>query len=99
MLTTRDAARLLAAAGHGAPLASLTTPLGFAEPLPLPARELARFGLADDRPRIRVAGGRGSLRALSPCHACLDLNQETIIAAWLRVAIATGTNNAAAIRL
>lgn len=64
MLTTRDAARLLAAAGHGAPLASLTTPLGFAEPLPLPARELARFGLADDRPRIRVAGGRGSLRAL-----------------------------------
>lgn len=64
MLTTRDAARLLAAAGHGAPLASLTTPLGFAEPLPLPARELARFGLADDRPRAKVAGARGSLRAL-----------------------------------
>lgn len=65
MLTTREAARLLAAAGHGAPLASLTSPLGFAEPLPLPARDLARLGLAEDRPRARIAGGHESLRALA----------------------------------
>lgn len=64
MLTTRDAARLLAAAGHGAPLASLTTPLGFAEPIPLPVRALARFGLAEDRPRARIAGGPETTRAL-----------------------------------
>jgi hypothetical protein len=64
VLTTRDAARLLAAAGHSAPLASLTSPLGFAEPIPLPARELARLGIADDRPRARIAALGETLRAL-----------------------------------
>jgi len=64
VLTTRDAARLLAAAGHSAPLASLIAPLGFAEPLPLPARDVARLGIADDRPRARIAANGESLRAL-----------------------------------
>ena len=64
MLTTRDAARLLAAAGHEAPLASLSSALGFAEPLRILPRDIARLGI-DDVPReTRVAAGHDSLRAL-----------------------------------
>ena len=64
MLTTRDAARLLAAAGHEAPLASLSTALGFAEPLRILQRDLARLGIEDAPRDARVAAGRDSLRAL-----------------------------------
>ena len=64
VLTTRDAARLLAAAGHEAPLASLSTALGFTEPLRILPRDLSRLGI-DDVPReTSVASGRDSLRAL-----------------------------------
>ncbi|MCE9602917.1 MAG: SAM-dependent methyltransferase [Gemmatimonadetes bacterium] len=64
MLTTRDAARLLAAAGHEAPLASLSTALGFADPLRILPRDVARLGIDDPPRRVRVAAGRESLRAL-----------------------------------
>ena len=65
MLTTRDAARLLAAAGHEAPLASLLTPLGFGVALPLGARDRTLLGLPSDRTPTRIAAGTGSLRALT----------------------------------
>ena len=64
MLTTREAATLLAAATHGAPLARLLPPLGFAAPLSLTVRDLARLGIEDGRPRAQVAAGAGTLRAL-----------------------------------
>ena len=64
MLTTRDAARLLAAAGHEAPLASLSCALGFAAPLRITPRDLPRFGIEDAPREARVAAGPGALRAL-----------------------------------
>lgn len=64
MLTTRDAARLLAAAGHEAPLHTLATVLGFAAPLVLHRRDAERLGLDPAPHRVEVAGGPGSLRAL-----------------------------------
>ena len=64
MLTTRDAARLLAAAGHEAPLQTLAAALGFAAPLPLHRRDAERLGLDAAAHDVAVAGGAGSLRAL-----------------------------------
>ena len=64
MLTTRDAARLLAAAGHEAPLASLSTALGFTDPLRILSRDVSRLGIDDAPCETRVAEGRDSLRAL-----------------------------------
>lgn len=64
MLTTRDAARLLAAVGHDAPLASLTGALGFATPLQLPRRDSAPLSPGDPPTTAFVAAGTGALRAL-----------------------------------
>lgn len=64
MLTTRDAARLLAAAGHEAPLASLSTALGFSAPLRIHPRDVARLGVEDTPRDTHIAAGRGTLRAL-----------------------------------
>lgn len=64
MLTTREAARLLAAAGHEAPLASLSSALGFAEPLRVEPRDLSRLGIEDAPRETRIAAGPGAQRAL-----------------------------------
>lgn len=64
MLTTRDAARLLAAAGHEAPLHTLSAALGFAAPLPLHRRDAERLGIDGAARDVAVAAGAGSLRAL-----------------------------------
>lgn len=65
VLTTRDAARLLAAAGHEAPLASLLTPLGFGVALGMGLRDRTVLGIDADVSRARIAAGRDSLRALT----------------------------------
>lgn len=64
MLTIRDAARLLAAALHGAPLAALTDALGFGTPRPLHPRDLPRLGVTDAPRAAAVTAGPGALRAL-----------------------------------
>jgi hypothetical protein len=64
VLTTRDAARALSAAGRSAPLGDLGLLLGFRPPLPLDHRELARLGVDDRTARGEIAPGPGVLRAL-----------------------------------
>ena len=63
VLTTRDAAALLARLGAGAPLSILLPALGFADPLRLSRREHRRLGLPGTPTEVRLAA-RGSLRAL-----------------------------------
>ena len=64
VLTTRDAARVLTAAGPQTPLVSLAAALGFGAPLLLDRRELISLGVDDPPARAWLAPGSGSLRAL-----------------------------------
>ncbi|MFM9013602.1 MAG: hypothetical protein ACKORK_08475 [Gemmatimonadota bacterium] len=63
MLTTRDAAALLARLGDGAPLSTLLPILGFTESVRVGGREIRRLGLPSAPAMVRLAA-RGSLRAL-----------------------------------
>lgn len=64
MLTTRDAARLLASVRSTNDLSAITHALDFAPPVPLGRRARERFGFGEVPARVRVAAGHGSLRAL-----------------------------------
>lgn len=63
VLTTRDAAALLARLGDGAPLSTLLPVLGFTESVRVGGREIRRLGLPSAPAMVRLAA-RGSLRAL-----------------------------------
>jgi len=69
VLTTSDAARLLAAARDPSELEAIGRALGFEGSLPLDRKSRRRFGLPDDPSELRVARGPGVLRALQIRYA------------------------------
>ncbi len=96
MLTTREATRLLSQAHE--PVAALAAALGFGAPLPLDTPARRRFGLSFDATQVRIATGRGMLRALCaeftgtrPARdraiaVCRQLARESPECLWLLIA-------------
>ncbi|MEX2181570.1 MAG: DNA methyltransferase [Gemmatimonadaceae bacterium] len=98
MLTTRDAARLLAQTRGPGSLAPLVAALGLGTLHPLDVAQRRRFGLAFDSTRVRVAAGTGMLRVLCAefsggqaareraAAVCRELTREAPELLWLLVA-------------